>query len=62
IRCQCGCAEQDGNYSLLSCFEAPDPMGRQCLICQGQARLVHRLHAAGKTLDEIRRGVDARYG
>ncbi len=62
IGCQCGCAEIDGFYSLLTCFEAPDVMARRCAVCQSQARLVHRLHKAGKTLDEIRRGVDARFG
>jgi hypothetical protein len=31
-------------------------------MCQGQGRLVVRMHQAGKTLDEIRRGVDARFG
>ena len=62
IRCQCGCMDGKDYYSLLSCFETPDMMASQCLICQAQARLVHRLHKAGKTLDEIRRGVDARFG
>ena len=62
IRCQCGCTDGKAYYSLLSCFELPDMMAADCEICQGQARLAHRLHKAGKTLDEIRRGIDARYG
>jgi hypothetical protein len=61
IRCNCGCAEENGYYSLLSCFEAPG-MAKECAICQGQARLAHRLHKSGKTLDEIRKGIDARFG
>lgn len=61
IRCHCGCAELEGFYSLLSCFE-DEAMARHCLICQGQARMARRLHDAGKTLDEIREAIDARYG
>jgi hypothetical protein len=61
IRCQCGCADLSGYYSLLSCFEG-DAMAQHCPVCQGQARLVHRLHKAGKTLDEIRSAIDVRYG
>jgi hypothetical protein len=61
IRCQCGCSEIEGNYSLLSCYEG-DAMARHCQICQGQGRLAHRLHKDGKSLDEIRAAIDARYG
>lgn len=61
IRCNCGCAEVPGFYSLLSCYEG-DAMARACPICQGQARMVSRLHKEGKTLDQIRVAIDARYG
>ncbi len=61
IRCQCGCADSPGYYSLLSCYEG-DAMAKGCPICQGQGRLAHRLHKAGKTLDEIRSAIEARYG
>ena len=61
IRCHCGCAERDGSYSLLSCFEG-DGMARHCMVCQGQARLADRLHRAGRSLDAVRAAVDARYG
>jgi hypothetical protein len=61
IRCQCGCADNPGFYSLLSCFEG-DAMAQHCPVCQGQARLAARLHKEGKTLDEIRVAIDARYG
>jgi hypothetical protein len=60
IRCSCGCADRQGFYSLLSCYEA-DGMARHCPICQGQARLALRLHESGKSLDEIRAAIDARY-
>lgn len=62
IRCTCGCAESPDFYSLLSCYEGPDAMAKSCQICQGQGRLAFRLHKAGKSLDEIRKGIDARYG
>ncbi len=62
IRCNCGCADDPSFYSLLSCYEGSEPMARYCPICQGQGRLAFRLHTAGKTLDEIRAAIDARFG
>ncbi len=61
IRCKCGCAEYKDYHSLLSCFEAPDVMAKDCLVCQAQGRLVARLHKAGRSLDDIRKGIDARF-
>ena len=61
IRCQCGCAEVPGYYSLLSCFEG-DAMAQHCEVCQAQARLVHRLHREKQTLDQIRAAIDAEFG
>ena len=61
IRCQCGCAELEGYYSLLSCYEGT-AMAKHCQVCQGQARLAHRLHKDGKSLDQIREAIDARFG
>ena len=61
IRCQCGCSALDDKYSLLSCFEA-DGMAGHCQICQGEGRLAYRLHKKGKTLDEIRSAIDAKFG
>lgn len=61
IRCQCGCADLPGFYSLLSCYEESG-MARWCEICQGEGNLVFRLHSEGRTLAEIREAVDARYG
>jgi hypothetical protein len=62
IRCNCGCAGQPGFYSLLSCYEGGEAMARSCAICQGQGQLAARLHRQGKTLDQIRAAVDARFG
>jgi hypothetical protein len=61
IRCQCGCSELEGKYSLLSCYEA-DGMAGHCQVCQGEGRLAYRLHKQGKTLDEIRAAIDAKFG
>jgi hypothetical protein len=60
IHCYCGCAELPDSYSLLSCFES-DGMAQVCHVCQGEARLAHRLHTDGKSLDEIRAAIDAKY-
>ena len=60
IRCSCGCASREGFYSLLSCYEG-EGMARHCEICQGTGRMAYRLHQQGKTLQEIREAVDARY-
>ena len=61
IRCQCGCADKEGFYSLLSCYES-EGMARYCEICQGEGRLAYRLHKAGESLDDIRAAIDARFG
>ena len=61
IRCQCGCAELPEFYSRLSCYEA-DGMAQHCVICQGEARLAFRMHEQGKTLDQIRAAIDAKFG
>ncbi len=61
IRCHCGCAELPGYRSLLVCYEGGG-MARFCDICQGEGRLAYRLHKRGRTLDQIRKAIDARYG
>jgi hypothetical protein len=60
IRCHCGCAKTKGFYSLLSCYEG-EGMAQDCHICQRQGRMAFRLHGDGKSLAEIRDGIDARY-
>jgi hypothetical protein len=62
IRCNCGCAESPGFYSLLTCFEGETAMAKTCGVCQGQGRLAARLHKEGKTLDQIRAAIDAKFG
>jgi hypothetical protein len=60
LYCHCDCHERDDKRSLLECFE--DEMGSSCGICAGQAQLAYELHQQGKSLREIRKAVDARYG
>lgn len=60
IHCNCGCTNGMELYSLLSCYEAKG-MARDCAICQGQGRLAVRLHKEGKTLDQIRAAIDAKF-
>jgi hypothetical protein len=60
IGCTCGCAELDGYYSLLTCYETDDAMSKWCPICIGLGQLVVRLHGRGRSLEQIREAVDAR--
>src|SRR5262245_46348040 len=60
-RCHCGCADLEGFYSLLTCYEEKG-MAQHCQICQGQGRLAFRLHREGWTLDGIRNAIDVKYG
>lgn len=60
IRCNCGCPNPPEYYSLLSCFEG-EAMAQSCVICQSQGRLVVRLHKEGKSLEQIRAAVDAKF-
>jgi hypothetical protein len=64
IRCHCGCADGEGMYSLLSCYEgnnAMKAMSKWCPICRGQGRLTVRLVKQGKSLAQIREAIDVRY-
>lgn len=45
--------------SLLSCFESDQAAG--CYACGSEARLVHKLHGEGETLEEIREAVDRKF-
>ncbi len=37
-------------------------MAKTCDVCKAQARLAHRMHKSGKSLEAIRKGIDARFG
>jgi hypothetical protein len=60
LHCYCGCAELPDSYSLLSCYEG-NGMAQSCHVCQGEGRLAYRMHTEGKSLDEIRAAIDAKY-
>jgi hypothetical protein len=60
LYCHCECHEVRGRRSLLECFE--DQMAAGCGICLGQARMAAEMHADGKSLNQIRRAIDTRYG
>ena len=60
LYCHCDCAKPLHHRSLLSCFESEQPSG--CGTCQHEMKLAYKLHADGKTLDEIRKAVDAKFG
>ncbi|MDQ2766007.1 MAG: PCYCGC domain-containing protein [Gemmatimonadota bacterium] len=62
IRCRCGCADSPGYRSLLTCYEGADAMARECHTCQGEAKLAARLKKSGKSLDDIRAAIDAKFG
>jgi len=62
IRCQCGCSDEEGMRSLLSCYEGDEAMALHCEVCRGEARLAYRMKGKGRSLDQIRAAVDARYG
>lgn len=62
IRCHCGCADIDGHYSLLTCYEGPHAMARICPICQGEGRVAVRMAKAGRSLADIRIAIDAQFG
>ena len=59
IRCPCGCANEPGNYSLLSCYETG--MARFCEICQACGRIAYERHAKGDSLKDIRRHIDGAF-
>lgn len=62
IRCHCGCADIDGHYSLLTCYEGPQAMARICPICQGEGRVAVRLAKGDQSLADIRIAIDAQFG
>ena len=61
ILCMCGCAGQTGMRSLLGCYES-SRYALGCEICQTEGRMVVRYHKEGRTLDQIRAAITARFG
>ncbi|HTT68998.1 MAG TPA: CYCXC family (seleno)protein [Gemmatimonadales bacterium] len=59
LYCYCHCKEDMGHVSLLTCYESEH--AASCDICLGEAAIAVQMHAAGASLEEIRRAIDARY-
>jgi len=59
LYCYCQCREHFGHRSLLECFQSEH--GSACDICMGEATMAAQMHREGKSLEEIRRAVDARF-
>lgn len=60
LYCHCDCSLHSGHRSLLSCFESDH--GAWCDVCLDEARLAHRMHNQGSSLDQIRAAIDATWG
>ena len=60
LYCHCECAEHSDHYSLLTCFESDH--GAHCDICLGEAELAYKMAKEGKTLEQIRAAIDAKFG
>ncbi|HEX8394445.1 MAG TPA: CYCXC family (seleno)protein [Longimicrobium sp.] len=60
LYCYCECHEVRGRRSLLECFK--DEMAARCGICAGQARLADEMTRDGKSIAEIRKAIDRRFG
>lgn len=60
LYCYCHCSKHGGHRSLLTCFESWH--AASCEVCQREALLAARMHAEGKTVDEIRQAADVAFG
>jgi hypothetical protein len=61
IRCSCGCADEPGIYSLLSCYEGSG-MARFCDTCKAGGRIAYERFSKGDSLAQIRRHIDGALG
>lgn len=59
LYCYCQCKEHFRHRSLLECFQSEH--GSACDICMAEAIMAAQMHRQGKSLDEIRRAVDAQF-
>jgi hypothetical protein len=60
LYCYCDCRHHFGHRSLLTCFESEH--GASCDVCLDESWMAVEMHRQGKSLEEIRRAVDARFG
>jgi hypothetical protein len=60
LYCYCNCSKSIGHRSLLTCFESNHASG--CDICMGEAMLAAEMSGSRKSLAQIRKAIDAKYG
>lgn len=60
LYCHCECSKHSDHRSLLTCFESDH--GAMCDVCLGEAEIAFKMSQDGKTLEEIRTAIDARFG
>jgi hypothetical protein len=59
LYCHCDCSKHADHRSLLTCFESDH--GSMCDICLGEAELAYNMTQQGKSLEDIRTAIDARF-
>jgi len=59
LYCHCECSKHSGHRSLLTCFESDH--GAACDVCLEEAAIAYQMHSEGRSLDEIRSAIDARF-
>jgi hypothetical protein len=59
LYCHCECSKHSDHRSLLTCFESDH--GAMCDVCLGEAEIAFKMTQDGKTLEEIRTAIDARF-
>ena len=59
LYCHCECSKHADHRSLLTCFESDH--GAMCDICLGEAEMAYKMSQEGKSLEEIRAAIDARF-
>ena len=59
LYCHCECSKHANHRSLLTCFESDH--GAMCDICLGEAEMAFKMTQDGKSLEEIRSAIDARF-
>lgn len=60
LYCYCDCRHHFDHRSLLTCFESEH--GASCDVCLDESWMAVQMHRQGKSLEEIRRAVDAQFG
>jgi hypothetical protein len=59
LYCHCECSKHSHHRSLLTCFESDH--GAMCDVCLGEAEMAFTMSQDGRSLEEIRTAIDARF-